>query len=182
MTLETKRLYLLSPAGADPQRVADYLRRNREFMECFEPAREEKYYSRSFQEEALRQQAKDWEDGKGYRFYISPKEDEGLIIGFAALNNVVMGPFCSCFMGYQLDKDYLRRGLMTETVNEVVRYAFESLGLHRIEGNIMPRNKASIGVVEKCGFVNEGTSRKYLKINGVWEDHIHFVKINEAME
>lgn len=71
---------------------------------------------------------------------------------------------------------------MTETVNEVVRYAFESLGLHRIEGNIMPRNKASIGVVEKCGFVNEGTSRKYLKINGVWEDHIHFVKINEAME
>ncbi len=52
----------------------------------------------------------------------------------------------------------------------------------RIEGNIMPRNRASIAVVEKCGFVREGISRKYLKINGVWEDHVHDVVLNEAME
>ena len=71
---------------------------------------------------------------------------------------------------------------MTEAVNQVVTYAFDSLGLHRIEGNIMPRNKASIGVAKKCGFAEEGLSRKYLKINGVWEDHLHFVRLNEEME
>ena len=71
---------------------------------------------------------------------------------------------------------------MTEAVSQVVRFAFSSLRLHRIEGNIMPRNKASIRVAEKCGFVREGVARKYLKINGVWEDHIHFVKLNEDME
>lgn len=182
MTLETDRLYLLPPDCAGADRVAEYLCRNREFMEEFEPSREDAYYSAAFQEEALRSQTKDWKDGKGYRLYISPKDGDGLIIGFVALNNVVMGPFCSCFMGYQLDKDYLRRGFMTEAVNKTVRFAFEDLGLHRIEGNIMPRNRASVGVVKKCGFVDEGTSRKYLKINGVWEDHTHFVKINEAME
>ena len=182
MTLKTERLYLLSPDVAGADRVAEYLCRNREFMEEFEPAREEAYYSVSFQEEALTRQTKDWEEGRGYRLYISPKTGAGLIIGFVALNNVVMGPFCSCFMGYQLDKDYLRRGFMTEAVNATVPFAFRVLGLHRIEGNIMPRNRASIGVAEKCGFVNEGTSRKYLKINGVWEDHTHFVKINEDME
>ena len=96
-----------------------------------------------------------------------------------ALNNVVWGSFCSCFLGYKLDKDWLRQGLMSEAVKECVRIAFEELGLHRIEANIMPRNIASLGVVRRCGFVEEGLARKYLKINGVWEDHLHMVKLNE---
>ena len=49
------------------------------------------------------------------------------------------------------------------------------------EANVMPRNKASLKVLEKNHFVNEGLSKYYLKINGVWEDHIHMVKINYAM-
>ena len=71
---------------------------------------------------------------------------------------------------------------MTEAVNECVRIAFEELGLHRIEANIMPKNKASLGLARKCGFREEGISPKYLKINGVWEDHIHMVKLNESLE
>lgn len=97
-----------------------------------------------------------------------------------ALNGIVWGSFCSCFLGYKLDKDHLRQGLMIEAVQECVRIAFEELGLHRIEANIMPRNLPSLGVAEKCGFVREGISRKYLKINGVWEDHIHMVRLNET--
>lgn len=42
----------------------------------------------------------------------------------------------------------------------------------------MPKNKASLRVLEKNGFENEGISRYYLNINGVWEDHVHMVKIN----
>ena len=49
------------------------------------------------------------------------------------------------------------------------------------EANVMPRNKASLRVLEKNRFVNEGLSKYYLKINGVWEDHIHMVKINYAV-
>ena len=119
------------------------------------------------------------ERAAGFRFYIVPKEQPGQIIGMVALNNVVWGSFCSCFLGYKLDKDWLRQGLMSEAVNECVRIAFEELGLHRIEANIMPRNIASLGVVRRCGFVEEGLARKYLKINGVWEDHLHMVKLNE---
>ena len=59
-------------------------------------------------------------------------------------------------------------------------HRLEELGLHRIEANIMPCNLPSLGVAEKCGFVREGLSRKYLKINGVWEDHIHMVRLNET--
>ena len=53
--------------------------------------------------------------------------------------------------------------------------------LHRLEANVMPKNKASLRVLEKNQFVNEGISKYYLNINGVWEDHVHMVKINYAM-
>ena len=45
----------------------------------------------------------------------------------------------------------------------------------------MPRNQRSRRVVEKLGFAEEGLARKYLKINGVWEDHIHYVILNDAV-
>ena len=74
----------------------------------------------------------------------------------------------------------MNKGYATQAVAAVVRYAFETLRLHRIEANIMPRNKASRRVAEKCGFREEGASPRYLKINGVWEDHIHMALLNET--
>lgn len=46
----------------------------------------------------------------------------------------------------------------------------------------MPRNRASLRVLEKCGFEWEGLSPRYLQIHGVWEDHVHMVRRNRAME
>ncbi len=68
---------------------------------------------------------------------------------------------------------------MEEALREVINYAFFTLNLHRIEANIMPYNEASIKLVEKLNFKREGLAPKYLKINGTWEDHIHFSLINE---
>ena len=70
---------------------------------------------------------------------------------------------------------------MTMAVNMISSYAFQTLGLHRLEANVMTGNKASLRVLEKNQFVNEGISRYYLNINGVWEDHIHMVKLNYGM-
>ena len=66
-------------------------------------------------------------------------------------------------------------------IEMLVKYAFEELYLHRIEANVMPKNKASLRVLEKDHFVNEGISKYYLNINGIWEDHIHMVRINYEM-
>ena len=77
MTLKTERLYLLSPDVAGADRVAEYLCRNREFMEEFEPAREEAYYSVSFQEEALTRQTKDWRRAGDTAFIFPPRPGPG---------------------------------------------------------------------------------------------------------
>ena len=70
---------------------------------------------------------------------------------------------------------------MSAAVEMITKFSFEELGLHRLEANVMPKNKASLRVLEKNQFVNEGISKYYLNINGVWEDHVHMVKINYAM-
>jgi [ribosomal protein S5]-alanine N-acetyltransferase len=60
---------------------------------------------------------------------------------------------------------------MSEGVSLAIDYAFNTLGLHRVEANIQPENRASINLVSRLGFTKEGFSQKYLKINGEWRDH-----------
>lgn len=74
--------------------------------------------------------------------------------------------------------EVLNKGIMTEALSVIIPIAFDELNLHRLEANIMPSNQASIRVVEKLGFYQEGYSKEYLFINGSWRDHIHMVLIS----
>lgn len=177
--LETVDL-LLRPAVPElaPQ-VLDYYLRNREFLLPFEPAHEAEFFTLPAQRRILECDASARRTNTGSRFYLSPKADPARIIGTTALNNIIRGCFESCHLGYKLDADYLNRGYMTQAVSAVTRFAFDTLHLHRVEANVMPRNQRSLRVLEKCGFREEGLARKYLKINGVWEDHIHMVRLSD---
>lgn len=163
------------------QELADYYRRNRTFLKGFEPVRSEEFFTADYQRGLLKEDVLARESGTSFRFYIKPAARPRAIIGAIALNNVVWGAFCSAFLGYKLDQDFVNKGYMSAAVDMVVRYAFEELHLHRVEANVMPKNKASLRVLEKNHFVNEGLSKHYLNINGVWEDHIHMARINYGM-
>ena len=163
-----------------PAAIVDYCVRNREFLRPFEPVHSPEYYTVAHWERELIRQEPETRPGSGVYFYICEAGNAERIIGMISLTNIVMGPFRSAFLSYKLDKDLLNRGYMTEAVSLVTEYAFTRLGLHRIEANVMPRNLPSLRVLEKCGYQQEGIARKYLKINGVWEDHIHMVRLNEA--
>ena len=174
-TYETARLPLRLAAPSLAPAAADYHRRNRAFFAPFDPVREESFFTEAGQRALLEEEAARAREDRSYRFYLSLREEPERIIGLAGLNDLVRGAFQSCFLSYKLDMDLCGRGYMTEAVEELVRIAFGELGLHRIEANIMPRNKASLRVAEKAGFYNEGLALKYLMIHGVWEDHIHMV-------
>ncbi|WP_370877061.1 GNAT family N-acetyltransferase [Acidovorax sp. A1169] len=93
------------------------------------------------------------------------------LAGVVNITNMVMGPFCSGYLGYYAFAGYERQGLMREGLTLAVRHAFRTLKLHRLEANIQPGNAASLALVRSCGFTQEGYSPKYLKIGGCWRDH-----------
>lgn len=161
--------------------VAEYFLRNRSFLRATEPERDEEFFTKSCQRGFLQADVQRFTNGTAVKFWLS-YSGESRIIGMITLSTIVMGAFLSCFVGYRLDKDEINKGLMTEALMKAVDIAFRDIGLHRLEANIMPRNRASLRVAEKAGFINEGISRKYLQINGVWEDHVHMVLLNEEMD
>lgn len=99
---------------------------------------------------------------------------DGAFAGEINLNNVVRGAFQSATIGYWIDKARAGRSFMSEAVVVLSQFAFEELGLHRIEVCIIPRNANSRRVMEKLHFREEGIAERFLEINGVWEDHVRY--------
>lgn len=181
-TLRTDRLILKVLDQSRAQQVLAYYRRNQVFLERWEPARDNNFYTKDFQRDNLKNELKKIKNDSMYRWWIYKIEDTSRVIGSIALNNIIRGCFQSCFLGYKLDKDEINNGYMTEALTRIIYFAFHDLRLHRLEANIMPHNKPSLRVVEKLGFRKEGLARKYLKINGKWEDHLCMVLLNEDLE
>lgn len=109
-------------------------------------------------------------NGEYFRFFICRNEDRR-IAGSIGLFLIERKSLQSGTTGYMVGAPYVRRGYATEALKLILRFAFRTLKLHRIEANIQPGNVASIALVKRAGFKREGYSPRYLKIRGQWCDH-----------
>ena len=114
--------------------------------------------------------------GTGFGFGIFV---EGRFSGEVTLSSIQRGPFQNGSIGYWIDKDLAGQGLVPESVVMMLKFAFETLRLHRVEVAIIPRNAASRRVVEKLELRNEGVALGFLEINGEWEDHVRYAMTSE---
>ena len=73
-------------------------------------------------------------------------------------------------IGYVLGVRDSGRGYMAEAVSAVVAFAFEELGMRRLEATIDPRNGASVKLIERMGFNHEGTRRQRVLMKGTLVD------------
>ncbi len=177
--LETKRL-ILRPASVTLSRAAlAFYRRNLADLQPVEPTHGPDFLTLGTQMDMMRHDARMARRLEGVRYWMFRKENPKTAVGCVCLNSVVYGAFRSGVLAYKVDKDLRRQGLAREALLAVVELAFYGLDLHRLEANIMPRNTASLALARSCGFREEGLSPRYLQICGVWEDHIHMVRLNE---
>jgi ribosomal-protein-alanine N-acetyltransferase len=109
--------------------------------------------------------------GSGYGFGIFLGDRLG---GEITLSSIQRGPFQNAFVGYWVDQAVAGQGFAPEATVVLLRFAFEELGLHRVEVAIVPRNHASRRVVEKLDLREEGVAVRYLEIDGRWEDHVRY--------
>ena len=158
--------------------------RNHEWLTKWEPQRPAGAPDvlESRQAFAARCRARDRERqlGTGYGFGVFVRPDGGEVgdadrfAGEINVSSVQRGPFQSAYVGYWIDEAWAGNGFTPEAVVCVCRYAFDELGLHRLQIAIIPRNTASRRVVEKLDIRDEGTAERYLEINGTWEDHVRY--------
>ncbi|HEX6935335.1 MAG TPA: GNAT family protein [Actinomycetes bacterium] len=106
---------------------------------------------------------------------------DGELVGQLTVGGITYGSLCSAHIGYWIDARVAGRGVMPTAVALAVDHCFLVLRLHRIEVNIRPENVASLRVVEKLGFREEGLRLAYLHIAGDWRDHISFALTAEEV-
>jgi len=126
---------------------------------------------------SARQRERQLGTGYGYGIFV-----DGELAGEINLTAVQRGPFQSAYVGYWIDEKHAGNGYMPEALIVLSQFAFDELHLHRIQISIIPRNAASRRVVEKLGIRDEGVAKRYLEINGIWEDHIRYAITVEEWE
>ena len=155
-----------------------FRKENKTHLEEWEPLRKPAFFTESFWQAQLRVQLRDFREGVSTNFCILDR-DEVSIVGVCNYTNIVRGTFQSCQLGYAVSKRHEGQGLMEEALRQTNDFVFSELGLHRIMAAYLPHNHRSGSLLSKLGFKKEGFAERYLKINGVWEDHVLTSKIKD---
>jgi ribosomal-protein-alanine N-acetyltransferase len=171
--LESARVVLRAPRATDIPELRSVLVRNADHLRPFSPSPPPGTNPVGLTElgRSIGRHRRDWKAGNGYVFVTTLRPREN-IIGRVALTSVTRGPFQSAQLGYWIDAEQVGNGLMSEAVDLVLAFAFQTLALHRVQAAVMPRNAPSRRILEKRHFREEGYAARYLRIAGRWEDHL----------
>jgi ribosomal-protein-alanine N-acetyltransferase len=143
---------------------------SRAHLTIWEPQWSRDELTRSAFRRRLRQYQRELREDQGYAFFILRASDATLIGGLS-ISNVRRGVAQAASIGYWIGAPHAGNGYMTDALRAVLPFTFATLALNRLEAACQPNNGPSRRVLEKVGFRREGLARRYLKINGAWQDH-----------
>jgi ribosomal-protein-alanine N-acetyltransferase len=103
----------------------------------------------------------------------------GRLAGQITVGNVIRASLRSAWIGYWVSSEVVRGGVATAAVALVTDHAFGPAGLHRLEATVRPENVASLRVLTKAGYRQEGLFERYLDVAGAWRDHYCFAVTRE---
>ncbi|MGH1337636.1 MAG: GNAT family N-acetyltransferase [Aureispira sp.] len=177
--LVTNHCRLRLPHPNDSHSIQRYYVNNKAFFKAWLPTYATRRFELDFITEHTTQLLQQYLKGHTLPLLVLGRRSNRLL-GRINYTKIERGNLQSCFVGYQMNAEDTSKGLITEALCEGNRYVFDYLHLHRINAYIMPPNQASIRVVEKLGFQQEGLSKAVLKIDGAWRDHWRYALINPA--
>jgi len=176
--IDGRRLYLRQPLASDYTGWVELRAASRAFLEPWEPSWSPGALGRANFRQRLKRYAMERRAGTGYGFFVVRRQD-GALLGGINLTNIRRGAAQSASIGYWIGAPHARQGYMSEALDCAIAWCFGQLGLHRLEAACLPANAASRALLDKTGFRLEGEARKYLRINGVWQDHLIYALLRE---
>ena len=171
--LKGKLVSIRPAASGDDSEWAAVRRESRDFLTPWEPKWANDELDRIAWRQRIRRYREEIAQGTGMPFLIFENAN-GRLAGGITLGNIRYGVAQTGQVGYWIGVNHAGRGLMAEALQLALRFAFDTLRLHRVEAACIPDNARSIRVLEKAGFTREGLLRSYLRINGQWRDHLIF--------
>jgi ribosomal-protein-alanine N-acetyltransferase len=161
------------PEPGDVESFLELVVRNRDHFRPYEPRRPPAYFTVSGQRDQIAAAHRQAQLGERFEFGVWEVEG-GALVGRISLGGISRGALQNAYLGYGIDIDHGGRGYATQAVTQAVHVAFHDLGLHRVQAAVVPENKASARVLQKCRFREEGLARRYLFLDGQWKDHRMF--------
>lgn len=176
--VEGRGVLLRPPRAGDYAQWSDLRQTSRDYLQPWEPAWPDDDLSRTAYRRRLGVYAREMELGHAWPFFVFDAPGQRLK-GAITLSNVRRGVAETATLGYWIGRAEAGQGHATAAARACAGFAFRSLKLHRLEASCLPSNLASRRVLEKSGFRQEGRAKAYLKINGVWSDHLLFGLLSE---
>ncbi len=170
LRLQRDRIYLRYPVQRDWYDWSVLRADSQTFLAPWEPTWAYDALSRSAFRRRLKLYRTEMRQGVTHSFLIFRAADN-VLLGGMTLSNLRRGVAQSATLGYWIGATHARHGYTTEALWAVLEFAFQRLGLHRVEAACLPGNEASRRLLLKSGFHEEGYAREYLRINGSWQDH-----------
>lgn len=176
--IDGPRVYIRPPRRRDERQWVEIRRISREFLVPWEPSWPSDATTGAAYRRRYRRFCEDWRARSGFAFFIFEQGSDRLLGGIT-LSNVRRGVSQSGSIGYWMGQPHAGKGHMSEAVNLTLHFSFESLSLNRIEAACLPHNEASRTLLRKLGFTEEGVARRYLCINGRWQDHVTYAILRD---
>lgn len=174
--LETERMTLRPPIHSDFRHWAALRHDSQDFLTPWEPTWAADHLSRKSFTNRVYWAQRAISNGTSLPLFLVRRSDE-VLMGAITLDNIRRGPAQAGTTGYWIGAQFARQGYMREAIEAVVHYAFTTLDLSRIEAGCLPENKASRGLLERCGYKYEGVAQSYLQINGRWRNHVLYANL-----
>jgi ribosomal-protein-alanine N-acetyltransferase len=168
---------LRMPQIGDYPEWAALREQSRAFLTPWEPVWPADDLTRTAFRRRIKRYTEDQRNDFAYAFLIFRTEDNALVGGLT-LANIRRGVAQAGSIGYWVGAPFARKGYMSAALRALMPFSFASLRLHRLEAACIPDNAASIGLLEKTGFMREGYARSYLCINGIWQDHLLYARLD----
>ncbi len=176
VVLLTDRLRLRPPVLDDQPAWSELRETSQMFLQRWEPRWPRDHLTRAAFKRRVRWANAEASAERAFSFLLFNRQNDTLIGGIT-LSNIRRGPSRSASLGYWVGEAYTRQGYMRDAVERVIDFAFQTLGLIRVEAATLEDNVASRALLERSGFRVEGIVRGYLEVNGAVRDHVLYARL-----
>lgn len=156
--------------------MASFYSRNFDDFAKYEPLIRKQAYSMHYQHKVLEYEEKYRQERTRIRYYMFQKYDPFRTIGTVSFRELNKDGKGSAIVGYKVDIGFRRRGYARESLSALIPAVEKEYGLHRVEAEVLPDNRASQNLLSGLGFRRCGLLESRVKINGVSHDEYLYIR------